>query len=330
MTLSSESLKLRVLPLPAEGRPEDFSGLVGTFRIDSKLAPSEIKAGESATLTVSLAGRGNVNRIPDLKVHELSWAKVYTDEPVLKTRSGDKGQEGAKTMKWAVVPSKEGLFEIPPLSVSYFDTGVHEYRTIKSLLHKLEVRPREKGEALVQRAPDKPKTVKGPIKKEIQELGHDILPVHTSIKNLSTGFQVHPGGPFFWLIIFIPLFAYAVAFLGLRFREKSAASLAASRAKRAAKELARQCNDKGLLFSELSQAIRNYVNDRFGLSLGSLTPEEAEVILKERGVSHKTIQEFKGHVQRIEDAVYTGKGNEPCHMGKEAPQLVRQIEKEIR
>jgi len=330
MTLAGESLKLRVIPLPQKGRPADFSGLVGTFSIGSRLEPSEIKAGESATLTVSLAGRGNVSRMPDLKVHELSRTKVYADEPVLKVHSDDKGQEGSKTMKWAIVPAKEGIYEIPPLSVSFFDTGLHEYRTIKTPLHKLKVLPREKGEAMVQRDQDKPKTVKGPVKKEIEELGHDILPAHTSIKDLSTGFQIRPGGPIFWLIIVIPLFSYAVTFWGLRSREKSAASLAASRARRAAKELSRRCHKRGLLFSELSEAIRDYVNDRLGLSLGSLTPEEAGTILRARGVSQTTVQELKGLVQRIEDAVYTGKGNEPCHMGKEAPQLIKQIEKEIR
>jgi hypothetical protein len=183
---------------------------------------------------------------------------------------------------------------------------------------------------MVQRDQDKPKTVKGPIKKEIVEVGHDILPAHTSIKGLSTVFQIRPGGPFFWLIILIPLFAYAVTFWGLRSREKSEASLAAARARRAAKKLSRRCHKRGLLSSELSEAIREYVNDRLGLSLGSLTPEEAGMILRARGVSHTTVQAFKGLVQRIEDAVYTGKGNEPCHMGKEAPQLIRQIEKEIR
>ena len=72
------------------------------------------------------------------------------------------------------------------------------------------------------------------------------------------------------------------------------------------------------------------MNDRLGLSLGSLTPEEAEAILRLRGVNQTVAQKFKGLVQRIEDAVYTGKGHEPCRMEKEVPQLIKQIEKEIR
>jgi hypothetical protein len=297
--------------------------------MDSRLEPSEIRAGESSTLTVSLAGRGNVSRMPDLKVGALSRAKVYADEPVLKVHSGDRGQEGTKTMKWAIVPEKEGIYEIPPLSVSFFDTGLHEYRTMKTPLHALKVRPREKGETVVQMDRDKPKTVQGPVKKEIEELGHDILPAHTSIEALSTGLQIRSSGPIFWLIIVIPLLSYALTFWGVRSRRKSEASLAASRARRAERNLSRRCHKRGLLFTEISEAVRDYVNDRLGLSLGSLTPEDAGTILRARGVSETTLQAFKGLVQRIEDAVYTGQGNEPCHMGKEVPQLIRQVEKEI-
>ncbi len=64
-------------PLPQEGKPSDFSGLVGKFKMWSKLEPVSLKTGESATLTVSVSGQGNVNRIPDLKIPELIHIKIY-------------------------------------------------------------------------------------------------------------------------------------------------------------------------------------------------------------------------------------------------------------
>ena len=77
ITLSSDPLELTVIPLPKKGSPDNFSGLVGTFQMDFQLAPSEIKAGESATLTVILKGRGNVSRMPDLKLPEMNRIKFY-------------------------------------------------------------------------------------------------------------------------------------------------------------------------------------------------------------------------------------------------------------
>ncbi len=72
------------------------------------------------------------------------------------------------------------------------------------------------------------------------------------------------------------------------------------------------------------------MNERFGLSLGSLTSEEAAEILRSEGVSLDTVQKIQAILKRLEDAVYTGKGQKACAFGEDASQLVKQIEKEIR
>jgi hypothetical protein len=77
-------------------------------------------------------------------------------------------------------------------------------------------------------------------------------------------------------------------------------------------------------------SIRDYLNDRFGLSLGSLTPDEASEILQSKGVSLDTAQELRTFLQRVEDAIYTGKGHESGDMGESIPRLVKAIEKESR
>jgi hypothetical protein len=330
MTLASESHELNVLPLPSEGRPTDFSGLVGTFEIESKLEPSEIKAGESATLTVFLRGRGNVNRIPDLKAPELEQTKVYADQPVLEVQPNVNGLAGSKTMKWALVPEKEGLYQISPLRVSFFDTENRQYHVIKTRPLSLSVLPGKEEQVQAFKGGAGEPRDEGPSKQAIKEIGHDILPVHSSIKDLSTGTRVKPGGLISWMILFAPLFIYAATFLGLKFRKKSEESVAAAKSKKAAKNFTRQYRQQGLSPSHLTLAIRDYLNGRLGLSLGSLTPSEAAEILKSNGVSHETAKKVKNVLQRLEDAIYTGKGQEPCPMGEDMPGLIRQIEKEIR
>ncbi|MBW1678023.1 MAG: BatD family protein [Deltaproteobacteria bacterium] len=53
MTLSSEPLELEVRALPEENRPPDFSGLVGTFEMESQIEPSQVMVGESAAATLT-------------------------------------------------------------------------------------------------------------------------------------------------------------------------------------------------------------------------------------------------------------------------------------
>jgi len=330
VTVASEPLELNVLPLPGKGKPLDFSGLVGNFKINSKLEPNTIKAGESVTLTVIVNGRGNVNRIPDLKWPEPDHIKVYADEPVLKVKEDAKGLSGSKTMKWALVPEKEGRYQIPPFSLSFFDTKTHQYRGIETSRLSFSVLPGEVKQMQASTDHSNGQKTEGPAKKAIKELGHDILPIHTSIKDLGKGSIIRPGGLVFWFIFIGPFFIYAVAFLGLKLGKRSDSSLATLTAKKAAKKFIRKCRQDGLSSNDLALSFRDYLNERFGLSLGSLTSEEAAGILRSEGVSLDTVQKIQAILKGLEDAVYTGKGQKACALGEDASQLVKQIEKEIR
>ncbi|MFC1814654.1 BatD family protein [Thermodesulfobacteriota bacterium] len=330
MTLTSEPLELSVLPLPAEGRPADFSGLVGSFEIESKLEPPTIKAGESATFTVRLSGRGNVNRIPDLKVPEMEQTKVYADQPVLKAETDAQGLAGSKTMKWAIVPEKEGISRVPPLGVSFFNTKTHQYEVIKTSPHVLSVLPGDKEPFQVLKNNVKERGPESPAKQEVKELGHDILPAHGSVRDLTAGFTLQPGSLSFWVVLLGPFFLYSATFLGLKLRNKTGSSMAASKAKKAAGNFAKKCRRKELSWSDLALSIRNYLNDRFGLSRGALTSQEAGGILESKGVSLDTARKLQAILQRLEDAIYTGKGEEICDSGEKISKLIRQIEREIR
>ncbi len=328
-SLASESKELTVLPLPKAGRPAEFSGLVGTFKIESTLEPSTIRAGESATLTVLLSGQGNVNRIPDLKLPELAHMKVYADQPVLQTEPESGGLTGSKTMKWALVPEESGHHQIPPLSVSFFDTTTDQYRVIKTSSMPLSVLPGKVEELRAEAQQGNEHAPEGPAKQAVKELGHDILPVHTSVKVLAGNRGPWPDQVFFWLVLIAPAFVYLATFWGVKFRSKSDMSVAAAKAKKAAKKLTRRCRQGSRSASALALGIRDYLNDRFGLSLGSLTPNEGAEILESNGVSTDTAQELRVVLQTIEDAVYTGKGHRSSDIHEDIPNLVRQIEKEI-
>ena len=170
----------------------------------------------------------------------------------------------------------------------------------------------------------------GPDKQEVKELGHDILPVHTSIKNLHSGTRTGIGGLAFWLILIIPFFGYAATFFIQKFHRKTTVSLAAARARKAGKILIQQCRKGELSSNDLTSSIRRYLNERFDLSLGSLTPDEAAHIVGSRGVSDPIAERLRTVLQELEDAIYTGKGQETCNRAGDMPKLIRQIEKEIR
>jgi hypothetical protein len=328
-TLASEPLELRVLPLPDKGKPSDFSGLVGSFNITSKLEPDTLKVGESATMTIVVNGRGNANRIPDLKWPEPEHIKVYADEPVLEIKEDSEGLSGSKTMKWALVPEKEGHYKIHPLSLSFFDTEKLQYRKIETPPLSITVLPGKAKQIQVTSGNSNGQNIKGPAKKTVKELGHDILPIHTSIQDLGKGPLIGPRDIVFWFIFIGPFFIYVIAFLGLKLGKRSDTFNTALKAKKAAKKCIRRCRQDKASSSDFTLYFRNYLNERFSLSLGSMTSVEAAEILKSKGVSHNTAQKIQNILKGLEDAIYTGNGHNACPLGEDISQLVRQVEKEI-
>ena len=54
--VSSQPLKLTVLPLPEEGKPSGFYGLVGQYTISASATPTKVNVGDPITLTVKVGG----------------------------------------------------------------------------------------------------------------------------------------------------------------------------------------------------------------------------------------------------------------------------------
>jgi hypothetical protein len=330
VTVASEPLHLTVRPLPTDGRPGDFSGLVGTFSLKSTLDPSQVKAGESATLTFTIQGRGNVNRIPDLKAPEIPHAKLYADQPVLTTSEDQAGISGVKTMKWAIVPEREGEMVVPAASVSYFDPTQGKYMVATSAANTLKVLQGQGTEKTVASTIRPEEREAGQPKQAVKEIGRDILPVHTSAQILLTGGASPPAPVVLWVLLAAPVLVYAGVFVGLRVRRTSDQSMAGARSRRAAGTFSRRCRNGTPSAAFLIDGLREYLNDRLRLAMGSITPADAHQVLTSHGVKEDTALRFREAVQRLEDAVYTGKADEACPFGADLIEMISRIEKELR
>jgi hypothetical protein len=176
LSIGSNPIGLEVNPLPQEGRPADFSGLVGKFSLRTSLMPTRLKKGESSTLTAVVSGKGNARLMPDLHIPEMKNVKFYTDQPTLNIETAFEGVSGKKTMKWALVPQKDGNYEIPSLTLSYFDPDLGQYVQSRTKPLTLEVLPGSIEED-TQKAEQKIHVEK-PGKKEVNMQRFDILSIH--------------------------------------------------------------------------------------------------------------------------------------------------------
>lgn len=339
LQVESAPLRFEVCELPAKGRPADFSGMVGALHMESSLTPARIRVGESATLTVKLEGKGNVNRMPDPSLPEIKGIKVYADEPTFTITPDEEGLTGLKVMKWALVPEGAGTHQIPDLATSFFDVTQKRYETIRTRPRTLKVLPakrdRDQTEAPTGRAREtaagsSKREDRTPVKQEVKEIGQDILPIHTSVRDMGHTYSSHrPVGLVLWIVLAVPFAAYVAVFTGLRLKRRSIRSMPALRAKKAIRNFLKAYGETPHDPLARMTALRNYMNDRFGLSLAIITPDEAARILISRGVSPDKARALQAAFQRIEDAIYGGKEPSGTTTRDPVPALIKQIEKEL-
>lgn len=132
ITLKTPVKQIHILPLPAEGRPNNFSGLIGEFKIPSvelkgfseKLSREEL---QSLRLQFTVVGTGNFS---ELEVPLSRWRKEWLIEKEQRQFHGadDLGLSGSEAFSMVVEPKALGLLRLPPVEFSYFNpkTGTYE------------------------------------------------------------------------------------------------------------------------------------------------------------------------------------------------------------
>ena len=96
--VASPPVELTVSTLPAEGRPPDFSGAVGTFKIASDLSSTAAAAGDPLTLRLHVTGSGNFDRVDSTMLEHVEQWKTYPPKSTFKS-SDALGYKGEKTFE---------------------------------------------------------------------------------------------------------------------------------------------------------------------------------------------------------------------------------------
>jgi hypothetical protein len=128
INVESPSQELKVLELPAEGRPADFHGAIGTFAIESDVSPVKADAGDPLTLTMRVVGSGNFDRVDSTMLDHVEQWKTYPPKSTFKAND-PMGHKGEKVFEQPLIASKPGAQTLPALSFSYFDPNTRRYQT---------------------------------------------------------------------------------------------------------------------------------------------------------------------------------------------------------
>jgi hypothetical protein len=292
------AVTVRATPPPDEGRPDSFFGVFGSnLTADAQLNVSECRVGDPLKLTLSVKGPLNWRQAgaPDPGVVSNLAARFRIYGSSMQTLKTGEGRDYTFTLR----PLEAGTGELPPIPISWYDTGTRAYRTVFTSPIPLKVDPSSE---LTAGAWSDPKT------DEFFVPENETASRAPAALRLGTAEPDRLTAPWFgWLAAGpILLFLRLLAGRFRRFREerKKAARprRALGRALRALKRI--ETGDPRRSAEEASAVLKEFAADWLNRESGGLTPPDWIRLLRERGAPADAAVEFGDLMTRLFEAAY--------------------------
>jgi hypothetical protein len=295
ITLHAPAMTINVLPLPAEGRPQNFSGAVGQYDFKASVGPSLVKVGDPLTLRMTITGQGHLK---DLTAPVFNDSRFKTYDPQVKV------DDNSKTIEQVIIPTAQDITEVPPLSFSYFDPQEKKYKTITQGPFAVKVlAPSKEEEFKAYGFVDK---TKQPSEKSLVVNGQRLK--NWVQKSFDNGIKMLKDLRF-WLCVLLAgiiLFCFSMWKEFQRRLENDAAFARRWKADAKAKELLKstqnylQENNSKEFYRSAYKTINDYLADKMHVPLAGLNWPMMEAYLNEHSIDSSKLQMIKSLFERCD------------------------------
>lgn len=333
---TSPTINITVKPLPEEGKPANFSGMVGDYKFTADFDRTSLKVGEALTLSVDIKGDGIPGTITDPKFPDFSdFRSVPPENSISKKISGGKVIT-SKSIRVFLYPKKKGEFTIPEISYSWFNPAKRKYETATAGPWNIVV---EKGENTPEAIFQAPASTAGPVavqKQEIESLGSDIRFIH-QVTGAGNDAMPHRNIAF-WIVFLAAIpFYFAMSFM-IHSRRKRNSNAALVRKGKAGKKLkerfanaraALQKNDGKAFYAALENGLIDYLSNLTNLEFKGMTRPQMKQELEKLGVSADTIAAIDSWLEKcafVRFAPVTASADEQSRMLAEVEKLCESLD----
>ena len=291
-----DAVPIEVLPLPEEGRPADFGGAIGQWKLDVTAKPTDIAVGDPITVTIKVSGNGNIDTVPMPKLGPLDGFKTY--DPTTKTTKDDLNTTGERVMQQVLIAKSTDVKELPEVRLAYFDPEARAYKTAVQTPIKLVVKAGSGGQTTIVSG--------GGRLRPDEKLGQDIVYLKGDLGPAA------PGVPFcgsatFWALNVTPVLALLGTVGWKRRTDRLRGDVAYARRTRAAKK-ARKLLTSATSYDEIQRALQHYLGDRLNIPVGGITASVIDERLVPRGVDGELADRARACFEACDTARFAGGG----------------------
>ena len=310
MVIPASELSLEVLPLPSQGRPKNFSGLVGKYQLASLAAPLEANVGDPLKLTVTVSG-DFVDHVSqqhiDYGLSETEF-KLASDAPEVASGSG------IKSFTSTIRARHTKVNQIPAQRLSFFNPASGRYEQALSEPLPIQIKATRVITAQdAEGAPlaDEQQREEKPLRRSQQGIRHNYEQIELASSQAN-------GLPWQLPVFILPPLLYGLFYALGRARKKESQRPAV---RRALKALARQ--------ADYEPAFIDYLAARLGQPAGAITGADVQRALEDRG-EHPQLHQEVGQVFEQLDRSRYGGGKEQLLERQRLLELARQLEKVLK
>ncbi len=314
---------INVKPLPASGRPENFSGGVGSFQFDVKVNRNAVEVDNAVSLQISLRGKGNI-KLVDLPVPELpNVFEAYEPKTTQNYKVESSTVSGNKSVEYILIPRYAGTFEIPAMEFSYFDPRSGSYKRLTSDAIRIEVTgesSREAGGGLAQKG-------SGGRQEQIDILSSDIMFIKTRPTALKRSNETVISQTYYWVILVVLIFMYPLIWL-LRNYLFARRLARGTKLRKVEKEALRLLSEAGsnpkTSAGYLYKALEIYFLARLGMGRSEFSRD----LFEKRSIEvfgDSFTQQWIGVLQKLEERQYSG-GSGDAGMIQEVENIIKKAQ----
>lgn len=333
LAVRAKPMTLQVRPLPPEGKPADFSGIVGAFQLKAAADPTTVEVSNPITLTLSASGYPfpHVLELPALNKQASLTASFMVADGAYKSRVAHGNREAIQFIR----PLRPDVTAIPAIEVNYFNPATQTYEVARTqplpitIAVPAPIPATAPPVAEAANAFDTTFSDGSRLQNEIAPADGGIFHNYRGPQLLLSQTPVETPG-WFWLALFI---LPALAYMGVRWltrewrfarRDPQAArrQLAFRKFERALSHLGPDHELK-----QLSDLVRKYLAERFDLPAFAAGPNELRRLAERASVEPKDAAALAELVASADAVQFSGDGYKASPVEKErVKELVRQLE----
>lgn len=322
-TIVAPGVDINVKPLPA-GKPDNFSGGVGQFKIKSTLLTKQPKTGESIDLEVVISGVGNLDLVAAPTVQFPDGFDTYEPRQKVNTKITTSGMQGSMTVNYVAIPQSKGKYTIPAIEFSYFDPSAGKYKTLHTEPIDIEVAQGSKTTYSGRQQEIDAKSDIRYLKKWNFEPSEGSQEFYGSTRHVGA-------------YVGVSLLGILIGLLLFRMSRSSGATTPGRQAggnKRCLKRARRMMHAgrEDAFYEELLSALHGYLSRKLGIPLAEISESAIEQRCSERGLSVDIISEVTALLSQCEMHRYaaTQSGETMEQTYERATRLISELDKNLR